>query len=531
MNLKGIPDADLAAAVEKALAAGDYPNALMFENELARRAKSAQKEASKTSLTEQSLSGLYEGVAAGFGAPVDIVASGLEKLGVPVGDTPVGGSQSLRDLFQSLSGDKAITEKEPQTTAQRVIRGGTEAVGEAIPATLGLALAGPKALVTAAPSVYQAGKNVLSQVRTEAAKAPATFAATEAATSFGAGIAGQSLEEVLPDNPTAEVLAELLGAVVGGKAAGITERLLTKTPKGPLTAADLKREAGRLYELQKTQGFSAQPDVTQNIFDDTFSMLDQEGYLTPVRGSNKVRVAPDYAKLRPVFSMLEAYADKGMTAANIQTLRRSISGRMNDAQGEEKNALRNVLRIFDANTSNLAPEIQIANALYSKAMKADQIEELISLAKSRATSSNLDLENAIRTEFRPLHRRIIQGKERGWTKDEAAQIAQIVEGGTGENILRFLGKFAPTNPVTAMGGMGAAGLTGMFTRDPYLAGGVGAGLWSAGAGAKKTAGMLQKKNVDQLYQSMIQGRNMTPASQQRLYAALTAYLGGQALTQ
>ena len=35
--------------------------------------------------------------------------------------------------------------------------------------------------------------------------------------------------------------------------------------------------------------------------------------------------------------------------------------------------------------------IQVANALYSSAMKADQIEELLSLAKSRATSNNLDL--------------------------------------------------------------------------------------------------------------------------------------------
>jgi hypothetical protein len=164
-------------------------------------------------------------------------------------------------------------------------------------------------------------------------------------------------------------------------------------------------------------------------------------------------------------------------------------------------------------------------------MKADQVEELLDLARSRATSNNLDMENAIRTEFRPLLRRIIQGKERGWTQTERDQIAQIVEGGTTENMLRFIGKFAPTGPVSAMGGASAMGITGMLTRDPYLTAGVGAGMYSTGAAGKAAAAKLQKQNVDRLYQSMIQGRNMAPAAQDRLYAALTSYFTSQAATQ
>jgi hypothetical protein len=531
MDLTGFTDQQINTALEAAMANNDYANALMFNQELVRRSATSEAKANETSLGEQALTGVYEGLARGLGAPVDIVSAGLERVGVPVGDAPVGGAQSIRGLFQALSGGEAMTDVEPQTTGQRIVRGGTEAIGEAIPATAALAVAGPKAAITAAPNVYQAAKGVLSGVRTEAAKAPARFAATEAATSFTAGLGGKTVAEVFPENPTAEMLGEIIGAIGGGKFASAADRITTKTPKGPMSSTDLKKEAGNLYELQKKEGFSAQPQVTENIFNDVFSMLDQQGYLTPVRGTNKARVAPDYAKLRPIVSMLEAYADKGMTAANIQTLRRSISGRMNDAVGEEKSALRNVLRIFDENTAELAPEIKVANAMYSRAMKADQIEELLELAQTRATSNNLDLENAIRTEFRPLVRKIIKGQERGWTQSEVDQLKQIVEGGSTENLMRFVGKFAPTGPVSAMGGASAAGLVGMFTRDPYVAAGVGASMYGAGAAGKAMGARLQKSNIDRLYQSIVQERNLTPDAQNRLYAALTSYLASQAATQ
>lgn len=531
MDLTAFTDEQISNALDAAIANNDYANALLFNQELGRRSSVSDAEANKTSVGEQALTGLYEGVARGLGAPVDILSAGLERVGVPVGEAPVGGAQSIRGLFQALSGGEAMTEVEPQTTAQRIVRGGTQSVGEAIPATVGLAVAGPKAAISAAPTLYQAAKGVLGGVRTEAAKAPARFAATEAATGFSAGLAGKTVAEVFPDSPTAELVGEVVGALGGGKFASAADRITTKVPKGPMSSTDLKKEAGNLYELQKKEGFSAQPQVTQNIFDDVFGMLDQQGYLTPVRGSDKVRVAPDYAKLRPVFSMLEAYADKGMTAANIQTLRRSISGRMNDAVGEEKAALRNVLRIFDERTAELAPEIKVANALYSRAMKADQIEELLELAQTRATSNNLDLENAIRTEFRPLVRRIIKGQERGWTQSEIDQLKQIVEGGSTENMMRFIGKFAPTGPVSAIGGASAAGLVGMFTRDPYIAAGVGASMYGAGAAGKAMGAKLQKSNIDRLYQSIVQERNLSPDAQRRLRAALTSYFAGQAATQ
>lgn len=531
MDFSQYSDDALQKGFDNAMAQNQAGAAMIFKRELDRRKGITEKTKNQTSLGEQALTGSYEGLARGFGMPVDIAAAGLEKLGLNVGDAPVGGSQSIRNLFQALSGDTAMTDVDPQTALQRIVRGGTETVGEAGAMTVGLALAGPKAVIDAAPTMYQGFKQALAQVRSQARKSPGKFTAAETTTALTAGLAGKGVEEIFPDDPTAEMVGELLGALVGSKSFSVADRLITKTPKGPLTVQQMKTEAGRLYDLQKKEGLSAQPSVTSKIFDDVYSMADTEGILVPIKNSQKMKVNPDFSKFRPMFQMLEAFDDKGMTAARIASTRRSLSNSLNDATGSEKNALREMLRIFDANTAELAPEIKIANALYSKAMKAEQMETLLDLARSRATASNLDLENAIRTEFRPLHRRILQGKERGWTADEKEQIRLIVEGGSAENMLRFVGKFAPTGPVSAMGGASAAGLTGLLTRDPYLTAGVGSAIYGLGAGGKMVGSQLQQKNIDRLFQSIVQGRNLTPDAQQRLYAALVAYVTNQAAGQ
>ena len=528
MDLSNFSDDQIEIARDRAKAAEDMPNELMFENELIKRQK---KSLGETNIVEQGMTGINEALAKGFGTPVDIVGSGLRSLGIDVPQNAFGGSESIKQGFDILSGGQAFSNVAPKTSAQRVVRKTGTVLGETLPATLGLIGAAPKAM-SAGKTAYDAFKNVLANVRKEAGEAPAKFAATEAAIATGAGVAAGSIEDMFPNNPTAETIAEMLGAAGGAVGVKSAERLLAKKIQGPLTPEDLKREAGKLYDEQRDTGLSAQPEVTEKILSDTFSMLDRSGYLQPVKGSNRVVVATDYSKLRPIVSMLEAYADKGMTAANIQTMRRAIAGRMRDAKGEERNALRNVLRTFDENTSELAPQIKVANAMYSRAMKADQVEELVELAKASALNANNDFENALRTQFRSLLRKIIKGQEQGWSADEKAQITQIVEGGTLENMMRWVGKFAPTGAVSL--GMGAglpfAGAM-QVTGNPVAAGMVAGGVVGTGMTGKKAAGMLQQQNINQLMQSMVQGRDMTPASTARLRAALTAYLSGQAAAQ
>lgn len=528
MDFTDITDEALESALDRALIAKDMGNALMFQKELKRRQKGV-KSTSDTNIAQQGMSGFYEGAADMLGTPVDLLASGYEAITGREIERPVGGSQSLRDV---LTATTMIKEEQPQTAAQRIARGTGQVVGETAVAAPAIVAGGLRTAVGTGASALQAGKRALKDVAQEAKSAPAAFAAAEGATAVGGGLAESSVAELFPESPTAQMVANVLGAVVGGKASQIGTRLLEKKPTGPLTAEELKSEAGRLYELQKSQGLSAQPDVTNQIDREVFSYLDVAGYLTPVRGSDKVRVAPDYTKLKPVVSLLEAYADKGMTAANIQTIRRSIAGRMRDAKGEERNALRNVLRIFDENTAQLAPEIKVANSMYARAMKAEQVEELRELAGMRATAQNGDMENALRTEFRILLRRIVKGQEQGWSRQEIDQLKQIVEGGSAENMARFIGKFSPTGVVSlgVSAGLPYSAVYGA-TRDPALASAAAGATMTAGFAGKQAGAALQQQNIDRLYQSIVQGRNMTPAAQMRLRAALTSYLAGQAAAQ
>lgn len=519
-----ITDEQLAQAYDRAVQANDFANALLFKSELDKRRPQA---APATSMREQALSGVYEGLAAGAGAPVDIVASGLRRAGVPVGDAPVGGSESIRGLLQRMTGGHAISETQPQTMAQSAVRGGMRAVGEAAPAAAALPAVGAKAAVTAVPSAWNAFKALLGEASQAAKAAPATYAATEAGISAASGAAGASLAEMFPENPSAQMVGEVLGAVGGAGVARTAERLLTKLPDGPLTADGMKQAATQLYDAQVAQGLSAQPSVTKPMVDAMFQRLDMQGAILP-----SGKVDPEYGKTAGIFRILEQYADKGMTGANILRMRQAITGRLADAEGTEKNFLRNMLRQFDEYTGDIAPTIKTANALYARAMKAEQLDEMLELAKIRSGQySQAGMENAIRTEFRQLARRIVKGQELGWSPAEVEQIKQIAEGGTMENVARFVGKFAPRGVVSAGVTLGVPYSAAMqVTGDPYVSAAAALGVGSIGTAGNQAAAQLQKGNVDRLMQTVIQGRNLSKPAEDRLRAALTAYLSGQAVT-
>lgn len=523
-DFSGFTDDQIMTGYERAVAANDFGNALMLKAELDRR---MAKPAAETSLKEQALGGLYEGLARGLGAPVDIVAGGMRKVGLPVGEAPVGGAESIKGLLGTISGGAAIPEVGPQTAAQRIVRGGTEAVGESIPAAAALALAGPKAVVTAVPSAWNAFKAFLGETGTAARSAPAAYAATEAATSAASGLAGKSVAELFPENPTAEFIGSLLGAAGGATGARAAERILAKTPQGPLSAADMKSTARSLYEDQIASGVSAPPTVTRPMFRAIYGRLKNQGLVLP-DGS----IDPEYGKVSGLVSILGQYARSGMDGAQLLRLRQNISSRLNDAQGTEKNALRNILRQFDEATGDLAPTIKTANALYARSMKAEQLDDMMELARiNSGMMKQGGMENAIRAEFRQLARRIVKGQETGWTPEEVQQITQIAEGGSLENALRFVGNFAPRGIMSTGIALGMPFSAAMkVTNDPYVSALAAGTVAATGVAGKAAATELQKGNVDRLMATILQGRNMSKPAQDRLRAAITAYMAGQATT-
>lgn len=117
--------------------------------------------------------------------------------------------------------------------------------------------------------------------------------------------------------------------------------------------------------------------------------------------------------------------------------------------------------VLSGNPEQAAQALNSARKFWRDASVARSIEKEIELAGNRAGQfSGSGFENALRTQFRQLHARIIKGHERGFSPEEIAAIKKVVDGGTFENVSRFIGKLAPTGVVS--GGIGAGGGFALF---------------------------------------------------------------------
>jgi hypothetical protein len=156
-----------------------------------------------------------------------------------------------------------------------------------------------------------------------------------------------------------------------------------------------------------------------------------------------------------------------------------------------------MLREFDGFTSAIAPELRQGDALWSKAMKGGKIEQLVELAGSRAGQfSGSGFENALRTEFRALERQIIKGQVKGLSQAEKDAISKVARGGPIENIMRWVGKAAPTSIVSAGMGGGMPFLIGNAFGGPAVGAAAGIGTMAAGGAARKAATALQGRNAE-----------------------------------
>lgn len=507
----------LLQGANNAIAAGD----LAAAKELLEAAK-ALDVPQATSGFEQGMSGLNEGLANAIGAPVDLVSKGLGKIGLPQSDMPIGGSESIKGLFQMISGDSAISDAEPQTMTQRVLRRGGQEVGAAIPAIATMAATAPAQIAGAAPTIVNAGRNLWAEIGNAFRASPTRTVGSEAATAAVAGAGAATAAEMFPDNPTAEMIGQVVGSLGGSLAANTVDRLTTILPKGPKSPAELKQAAGVLFDDIRTSGISFPGSAFGNTALQARAIAKAQGILLP-----NGRIDPDYTKVQGVLNILDLYRkSNAIDPATILATRQGIADRARDAAGtSEAVILRRILKEFDDETSALAPQIKAANAMYQRASKGETLEELLSVARINAGQySQSGMENAVRTQFRGLARAIAKGDEVGWTPEEVSAINQIAAGGTLDNALRFVGKFAPRGVVSFGAGMGTI-FSGVMaaTRDPYVSAAAAGTVGGTGLAANFAAGALQERAVKDLVEKIISGRPLSDAGKERMRAALTAY--------
>jgi len=529
INLAEKTTEEIQYALKSATANDDTINMVKFKAELDRRAKEQVNPVGDTNMLEQASSGINQALASGFGFPVDMAAAGLSKLGVDVGDAPFGGSSSIEKGMDYLTGGNAISDVAPQTTAQKYVRSGGEMLGSIPPLVASAPLvAGQKIgqVAQQSPNILNTVKEVVKDTANYIKNKPAQFVGTEAAIGLPASVAGTTAEQIFPNSPTAKMLAEIVGATVGVGGNALTTKLLTKNPDAPTSSLELSQAASLIYEKQKQKGVVIVGDQTQQMFDAVDQMMRREGLLDPDLGLD-TKIGAGASNL---YNMFKSKAGKAMDGSAMLTFRKNLKARYLDALkradgGTDAGAISKILNIFEEVSGNVNNDIKIANAMYHRASKADTLDTIVELARNRS-DSNLNFDKALRNQFRTFTNRLIQGKEFGWSPDEIQQMKDIVQGGTTENILNFIGKFAPTNPtgLIATGGGSAYVLEKAGMSDPAIVGGTVLGTSAATSGSKYAAGKMQQQNVDALVKSVLGGRKLSGAGQERAEAALRAYL-------
>lgn len=167
------------------------------------------------------------------GAPVDLIASGINKVSNAIYDTdfivdPIGGSESIRKLQQVLSLGAPVRDEPARTKAG--------IAGQVLAETAGFTGGALKAAqlasrTQATTKAGQVGVNIAKQFTDEAIKNTGRFLAIESGAVAGA-TGGRIAQEELELSPGAalalEVFTGLTGALAGDKTYGLRKSLINK---------------------------------------------------------------------------------------------------------------------------------------------------------------------------------------------------------------------------------------------------------------------------------------------------------------
>lgn len=407
----------------------------------------------RSSYAGQGMSGINEGIAGTLGLPVDVATAVLNLLpkginaaantNLPTIQNPALGSQWLKDRM----GGWGIYDQTNDPNKQ-FARRTAQSVGAAVP------------VAGAAGGARQALGGLLG--------------------SLGGGVGGATAQRVAPGNIGAEMAGELLGGglATGGLLGSSRRSAQRQIESGIPTIDQLKQKAGEQYRSAESRGITAGPDMTKQLSENLRSVLQKEGRITPDGQITEV-----YPKVREAIRLTDGYAGQTMTPTQMQPVRSVIADGLTSTDATERRLGSLLTDTFDAWANPQAPELAGARNTASRYLNAQKLAQARELAHVReAQHTNAGLDNAIRTEYRALDRGAIKGGQRyGQTLGNA--IENVSRGTPASNAAKFVGKFAPTSPMSTTLGMGAPAALGAMAFGPTvgaLAGGTAAVLGSAG---------------------------------------------------
>lgn len=424
----------------------------------------------------QGLSGINEGIANTLGAPVDLVNSlygaGLHGINA-IANTdfqpsqePFLGSAQFRRLL-GATGSIATPTDNP---GQQFVRRTAQSVGGAlIP------------VAATAGTMARAGTGMM--------------------TALGGGMGAATAQQVAPGNPYVELGGEVLGSLgSAGGMFGLARRSARQAAEAAVpTVPQLRQQAGNLYTAAESRGIVAGPSVTRNIASRIRTIARDEELVTPTG-----RVSTAYPRAAEAMNLMNDYGGAHMTPRQIQVIRETLGDAVGGTQGKERRIASMMLHAFDEETVPLAPELAQARDIASRYLQANQVQRAIDLAEPRAAQySQSGSQNALRTEFRNLDRRMINGQAQ-FTPAVAAAIERVSRGDVSTNIMRNVGRLAPTGTVSTGLSAGVPFLIGNAMGGPAVGAAASAGTMALGTAARAGA---NRATVNQARMAEMLARN------------------------
>lgn len=311
----------------------------------------------------------------------------------------------------------------------------------------------------------------------------------------------------LPVGATSQYVAEETGSPTLGLAAGVAAGIpFAMGAKGTLqapTVQELKGQAGQQYKFAEDVGAVFKKNSYNQFANKLESTLAKEGL--------------DKALQPRVFAALERIKDtknSNVTLENMEILRRISQAAGSSADASERRLASIMVDNLDdfvetAQPSQLAKgsseavsALTDARELWKRAKKTEIIDDLVASAELRAEAnfSQSGMENALRRKLVNLADN--PKALRAFTKEEQNAIKVAAKGGPVQNVLRLVGKLAPTGAISA-GISGGAGFA--------LGGPMGAvGLPLIGGASRLGATQLGLRNIEQLRNRLATGNVPIP---------------------
>lgn len=289
---------------------------------------------------------------------------------------------------------------------------------------------------------------------------------TGAAALEGAGYGGlMGAGEAKPGERLAGAgMGATVGAATGAAASKVGDMLATRLAKGASRAAapttdDLAAASNSLYTQADQAGVVLKPQTTDRL---VTNMKIAAGNLNENLRPRTAGVVQDLADLQ----------GKPITLKEFDELRQSIGLAMKNADAQDVRTLQRMKTIVDsfadnAGASDVTGNVQgfevlkQARDLWSKKSKTELVEDLFDLADVKsARYSQSGMANAVRDKASQLYTRIVNGKEKGFTAEEAALVRHLAKGEMTPKAVQWLSKFAPRGVISFGTGVGLGSAVG-----------------------------------------------------------------------